>query len=117
MIKYETKKIRENMCCNGVSILRCDLSYPAVSVCESFFEEICEKCMLWAKERLYPKIAEEYGNDTDPKKRFTFGYEYRVAITAEESLDGYLCCHFSSCVKKRSAKGIFFEKEDQGKVL
>ena len=112
MIKYETKKIRENMCCNGVPLLRCELSYPTVSVCESFFEEICEKCMLWAKEKLYPKIAEEYVADTDPKKRFTFGYEYRVVIMAEDSLEGYLCCHFSSCVKKRGAKDILFEKEE-----
>ena len=112
MIKCETKKIRENMCCNGVTLLRCEFSYPTVSVCERFFEEICEKCMSWAKEKLYPKIEEEYCNDTDPKKRFTFCYEYRVTITAEESLDGYLCCRFSSGVKKRGVKDILLEKDE-----
>ncbi len=112
MLQYEIKKKRESICYKGILLLKSELSYPRVDVCESFFEEICEKCLLWAKERLYPKLTEEYDNDTDPKKRFAFGYEYRVNITAEESLDGYFDCHFLSCVKKRGAKEIFFENED-----
>ena len=111
MVRYETKKIRENLCYKGVVLLRCELTYPRVNICESFFEKICEKCIFWAKEKLYPMLSEEYDSDTDPKKRFTSGYEYRVFIGEKESPDGYMGFTFSATVKKCCDRKNFFERK------
>ncbi len=111
MARLETKKKREELRYNGVVILTCELSYPKAGICESFFEQICEKCLLWAKEKSYQRLSEEYDNDGNPKKRFTFGYEYRVTITTEEGDGEYVNCRFFSRLKKRGSGEIIFESE------
>ena len=111
MMRYETKKIRENMCYNGVMILRCECTYPCVGVCQGFFEEILKKCLLWAKEKLYTKLIEEYDGDKNPKKRFTFGYEYRARIEEKELFEGYLELVFYSEVKKRGSRELLYKNE------
>ena len=102
-MKYETNIIRKNMCYNGVVLLRCELCYPRIGASESFFEELCERCLIWAKEQLFVSLCEEYTLDKDPKKRFSKGYEYRAFIKAEETHVGYVKCAFSAYFKKIGA--------------
>jgi len=109
----QTKTVRETMYYKGVMLLRCEIVYPDINVCERFFEEIAEKCVLWSKTKLYDELSEKFEKDTDPKKRFTRGYEYKVLLKEKEKIDGYIVMEVLSCVKKRGEKEARLEEKSK----
>jgi hypothetical protein len=112
MLQFENIRKCEKFYHNGVALLYCDFSYPKIQSCDSFFSEICESCLTWANEKLFPRLCDEYDNNTDSKKRFTKGYEYRVSITSKDCTDGYAECVFLAAVNKRDSRETWYKDEN-----
>ncbi len=64
----------------GVTVLRVALRYPQSGIGEidTFYAELAQRIATFASERLFPALCEEYSADPDPRRRFVFGYIYRL---------------------------------------
>ena len=111
MNRYEIKKKREKMFFCGIPLLQCEFSYPVIDICVEFFDDMCEACFSFAKEKLYPTLAEEYEKDSDPKKRFG-GYEYVACIETGEIYGDIIELIFFATVKRRRSREILTESKN-----
>ena len=112
MNRYDIEKKRENLFLGSIVLLQCEFSYPVIDGCVEFFENMCEACFSFAKEKLYPMLVEEYENDSNPKKRFGAGFEYVVRIEEGETVKGFIELTVLTTVKKKRTHEILNESKN-----
>ncbi len=70
----------------GVTVLRLSLRYPQIGMAsiDGFCAELAKSIEDFASGTLFPALCDEYLADTDPRRRFVFGYVYRFDCTVAD---------------------------------
>ncbi len=96
----------------GVTVLRVTLRRPrlGISAIDDFFAELARSIKAFAKEELFPALCEEYKADPDPRRRFTFGYIYRLDCKVTNRTGEYTdISTYLTLRRKSSTANIFCE--------
>jgi len=105
MVEYS--KICEKLRYGGVPVLNINVSFPE----HEFLREIAEASLQWAKTALFDKVCQEYEIDTDPRKKFNFGYDYKYNCVICFCCDGFISAKSDVSLKDRRSRNTVAENE------
>ncbi len=99
----------------GVTVLRTVLHRPHTSIAQidDFYAEFAKSFGLFAAERLFPALCEEYSNDPDPRRRFTFGYIYRLDCLVTNQDEKCVEITTTLTLRRKSSKSEQFRQESR----
>ena len=97
---FERIKICEKIKLDGVPVLNISVSFSEYP----FFRELAGNAAEWAKNILYPSICDEYMKCSDPRKRFSFGYNYSFECKACYRSGDMISVKIKAALKKRAER-------------
>lgn len=104
---FRERIICEKLRYSGIAVLNVSLAFPEYG----FLSEIAENAHEWSKKTLFESVCREYDSDSDPKKRFFFGYDYSFFCKMCFCDDGIISAKIRVLLKERNKRTVVAKNE------